>query len=74
MGNGALGLQRMTESCQRQAKVLAVTSGKGGVGKSNIAANLAICLIRKQKLLHRCQLWQRNWAMVWLHSPTMKDF
>jgi len=40
MGNGALGLQRMTESCQRQAKVLAVTSSKGGVGKSNIAAKL----------------------------------
>jgi flagellar biosynthesis protein FlhG len=26
------------------AKVFAVTSGKGGVGKTNIAANLAICL------------------------------
>jgi len=49
MGNGALGLQRMTESCQRQAKVLAVTSGRGEVGKSNIAANLAICLACSQK-------------------------
>ncbi|MHC4159870.1 MAG: MinD/ParA family protein [Planctomycetota bacterium] len=49
MGNGALGLQRMTESCGRQAKVLAITSGKGGVGKSNIAANLAVCLACSQK-------------------------
>ena len=29
---------------QRGATVLAITSGKGGVGKTNIAANLSICL------------------------------
>jgi flagellar biosynthesis protein FlhG len=29
-----------------RVKVVAVTSGKGGVGKTNIAANLAICLSR----------------------------
>lgn len=28
----------------RRARVIAVTSGKGGVGKTNVAANLSICL------------------------------
>lgn len=49
MGNEAVHLQQMMESCQRQAKVLAITSGKGGVGKTNIAANLAICLSASRK-------------------------
>jgi len=33
----------------RQAKVLAIASGKGGVGKTNISANLSICLARAGK-------------------------
>ena len=33
----------------QQAKVLAITSGKGGVGKSNIAANLALCIAASRK-------------------------
>lgn len=49
MQNEAIHLQQVAESCQRQAKVLAVTSGKGGVGKTNISANLAICLAASQK-------------------------
>ena len=32
-----------------QARVLTVTSGKGGVGKSSISLNLAICLSRLGK-------------------------
>lgn len=34
----------MVERKARCARVIAVTSGKGGVGKSNITANLGICL------------------------------
>lgn len=49
MGNEALYLQQMMEASERPAKVLAITSGKGGVGKSNIAANLAICLAASRK-------------------------
>ncbi|MBN1816915.1 MAG: MinD/ParA family protein [Sedimentisphaerales bacterium] len=34
----------MMDEKSRHADVIAVTSGKGGVGKTNIAGNLAICL------------------------------
>lgn len=40
--------QRMAQESGR-AKVLAIASGKGGVGKTNIAANLAICLAASRK-------------------------
>ena len=49
MQNEALYLQQMMESHGRPANVLAITSGKGGVGKTNIAANLAICLAASRK-------------------------
>ena len=42
--DGTTRLQAMMADHSRHAEVLAVTSGKGGVGKTNIAANLAICL------------------------------
>ncbi len=44
----------------RQAKVLAIASGKGGVGKSNISANLAICLARSGK---RVLLWDADMSL-----------
>jgi flagellar biosynthesis protein FlhG len=49
MKNEALHLQQMMVTSRRPAKVLAITSGKGGVGKTNIAANLAICLAASRK-------------------------
>lgn len=45
MGHEALQLQQTVQHCgQRRAHVLAIASGKGGVGKTHIAANLAICM------------------------------
>jgi len=49
MTNKALGLREAFESCRAKAKVLAITSGKGGVGKTNIAANLGISLAASNK-------------------------
>lgn len=37
-------LQTAMANYPKKVKVLAVTSGKGGVGKTNISANLAVCL------------------------------
>jgi len=44
MENPALNLHASAVAGRPAATVLAVTSGKGGVGKTNIAANLAVCL------------------------------
>lgn len=37
-------LRRLVRSTGQRARVVSLVSGKGGVGKSNIAANLALCL------------------------------
>jgi len=39
--NEVFHLQQITENCRHQAEVLAITSGKGGVGKTNMAAKLS---------------------------------
>ena len=49
MTNETLYLQQIIESHKRPASVLAITSGKGGVGKTNITANLGICMAASGK-------------------------
>jgi len=49
MRNETLHLQQMMDASRRPATVLAIASGKGGVGKTNIAANLALCLAASGK-------------------------
>ena len=49
MKSNSMQLREMMENHKRPGKVLAITSGKGGVGKTNISANLAICLAASQK-------------------------
>ncbi len=41
-GDQAMGLRKMEQS--RPVKVIAVTGGKGGVGKTNVAVNLSLAL------------------------------
>jgi len=47
--SGIQQLQPSIDPQRRRAAVIAVTSGKGGVGKTNISANLAICLAATEK-------------------------
>ena len=42
--NQAEGLRRIVENSSSRTRIITVTSGKGGVGKSNFALNLAITL------------------------------
>jgi flagellar biosynthesis protein FlhG len=49
MDTPALTLQQSPGGARQSASVLAITSGKGGVGKTNIAANIAVCLAAQER-------------------------
>ncbi len=49
METGLSELRQMMSTSAVRARVLSVASGKGGVGKTNISANLAICLAASNK-------------------------
>jgi flagellar biosynthesis protein FlhG len=71
MANQALNLPTLAGASRSAATVLAVTSGKGGVGKTNIAANLAVCLAaaNKRVLLLDADLSLGNLDLVSTTSP-----
>ncbi len=47
MGDQASGLRNLSRT--KPVKVIAVTAGKGGVGKSNVSVNLAVALAQQNK-------------------------
>ncbi len=49
MNESTLHLKEMMDSKLQKAAVIAVTSGKGGVGKTNLSTNLGICMAAAQK-------------------------
>ena len=50
MSQEALQLSRTAETCHKTgATILAIASGKGGVGKTHLAANLGICMASSGK-------------------------
>lgn len=66
----------MTAHFGRQARIISMTSGKGGVGKTSIAVNLAAALSRigSRTLLVDCDLGMANAAILIGHdSPVTID-
>jgi len=70
MADQAAGLRRMTN--KKPVQVIAVASGKGGVGKTNVSTNLALALVAagKHVLLMDADLGLANVdLLLGLHAP-----
>ena len=66
----------MTINYGRSARIISVTSGKGGVGKTSLAVNLSVALARigRHTLLADCDLGMANAAiLLGLNPPTTID-
>jgi flagellar biosynthesis protein FlhG len=57
MEDHAVNMRQLSSGVRPPARVLAITSGKGGVGKTNVAANLALCLAASRR---RVLLWDAD--------------
>ena len=63
----------MTINYGRSARIISVTSGKGGVGKTSLAVNLSVALARigRHTLLADCDPGMANAAiLLGLNPPT----
>lgn len=49
LGDQASGLRTMKQNANDKIKVIAVTGGKGGVGKSNVSLNMAVSMAQQGK-------------------------
>ncbi len=78
LNKGVNQMEKMPTNCSNLSRVVSITSGKGGVGKTAVVANMAICLARQQKkvLIIDADLGLANIDVIYGLSPkyTLNDF